>query len=163
MNAIKKVNKKDFFEIIKINEAAIPAVNSVTESEFEWFFEHALYFKKVLNFDKIIGFLLVLPAKLNYKSLNYQWFSNHYNNFAYIDRIVIIQSYKNNGIGTSLYLDLEQSLDQTIPLIGCEFNLKPANKESKNFHLKLNYENVGTQFTENNRKQVSLMIKRLHV
>ena len=104
MNRIKKVNKKDFFEIIKINEEAIPAVNSITESEFEWFFKHALYFKKVLNLDKIIGFLLVLPSKLNYRSLNYQWFSNHYSKFAYIDRIVIIQGHKNNGIGTSLYL-----------------------------------------------------------
>ena len=67
MNRIKKVIKKDFFEINKINEEAIPAVNGITESELEWFFEHALYFKKVLNLDKIIGFLLVLPSKHLFK------------------------------------------------------------------------------------------------
>ena len=119
-------------------------------------------FKKAIKIDRIIGFLLVLPSNLNYRSPNYQWFSNHYKNFAYIDRVVISKNYKNNGIGTSLYLDLEKFLCHSKSLIACEFNLKPVNKESKNFHIKLNYEHVGTQFTENNRKQVSLMIKRLH-
>ena len=162
MTIIKKVDKKDFLEIIKINEAAIPAVNSVTETEFDWFYKHSIYFKKAIKIDRIIGFLLVLPSNLNYRSPNYQWFSNHYKNFAYIDRVVISKNYKNNGIGTSLYLDLEKFLCHSKSLIACEFNLKPVNKESKNFHIKLNYEHVGTQFTENNRKQVSLMIKRLH-
>lgn len=163
MNKIEKVSKKDLLEIIRINECAIPAVNSVTESEFNWFYENALYFKKVLNLDEIVGFLLVLPKNLNYKSINYQWFSTHYQNFAYIDRIVVIKNYKKKGIGKALYSDLEKSLDQSIQLIACEFNLKPANEESKNFHQKLNYKSVGKQFTENNRKQVSLMIKRLYV
>ena len=163
MNKIEKVSEKDLLEIIRINECAIPAVNSVTETEFNWFYENALYFKKVLNLDEIVGFLLVLPENLQYKSLNYQWFSNHYQNFAYIDRIVVIKNCKRKGIGAALYSDLEKSLDESIQLITCEFNLKPANEESKNFHQKLNYKSVGKQFTENNRKQVSLMIKRLYV
>ena len=46
-------------------------------------------------------------------------------------------------------------------LIACEFNIKPLNETSKKFHEKLNYKNVGYQYTENGTKQVSLMIKKL--
>jgi predicted GNAT superfamily acetyltransferase len=33
---------------------------------------------------------------------------------------------------------------------------------SENFHQKMAYKNVGTQLTENNTKQVSLMVKEIN-
>ena len=97
-----------------------------------------------------------------YKSLNYSWFSKRFNNFAYIDRIAVKEEYNRQGIGTLLYSDLEQSLPKDIKIIACEYNIKPLNKVSQNFHQKMEYKNVGTQFTENNTKEVSLMIKKIN-
>lgn len=161
MYTIDLVNRSDLSAIRNVNEKAIPAVNTVSESEFEWFYENALYFKKVVQNVKLAGFLLVLPTGLNYDSLNYKWFSKRYKDFAYIDRIAVKENYKGNGAGTSLYLDLEKSISDKIKLIACEYNIKPLNKISQKFHRKLNYINVGTQLTENNTKEVSLMIKKL--
>ena len=161
MYKIDLVNRSDLSAIRNVNEKAIPAVNTVSESEFEWFYENALYFKKVIKKVELAGFLLVLPTGLNYDSLNYKWFSKRYTDFAYIDRIAIKENYKGNGVGTSLYLDLEKSISDNIKLIACEYNIKPLNETSQNFHRKLNYINVGTQLTENNTKEVSLMIKKL--
>ena len=46
-------------------------------------------------------------------------------------------------------------------MIACEFNIEPPNPISKSFHESLNYKNVGVQFTENNTKKVSLMVKNI--
>ena len=47
-------------------------------------------------------------------------------------------------------------------MIACEYNIKPLNMISENFHQKMSYKNVGTQLTENNTKQVSLMVKEIN-
>ena len=161
MFKLRDAKHSDIEKIVLINESAIPAVNYVSYKEFEWFLYRKLYFKIAENsHGDISGFLLVLPSGLEYKSLNYKWFSDKYDKFAYIDRIVIMDEFKKNGIGKSLYLDLEKNIGE-YQLIACEFNIEPPNPISKKFHESLNYENVGYQFTENETKKVSLMIKKI--
>ena len=161
MFTLRDAKHSDIDKIVQINKSAIPAVNYVSYNEFEWFLNRKLYFKIAENsHGAISGFLLVLPSGLDYKSLNYKWFSGRYEKFAYIDRIVIMDEFKKNGIGKSLYLDLEKNISE-YKLIACEFNIVPPNPVSKKFHESLNYENVGHQLTENETKKVSLMIKKI--
>ena len=159
---VSKVEIDDLSIIRVINDEAIPAVNPVSVEEFVWFHKNSIYFKKVSLDESLAGFLLVLPMNIPYKSLNYTWFSMRYDNFAYIDRIAVKEEFKGSGIGTLLYTDLEKSLPKEIKMIACEYNIKPLNMISKNFHQKMAYKNVGTQLTENNTKQVSLMVKEIN-
>ena len=162
MYKLRNTLEDDLSEIFQINEASIPAVNTVSIDEFKWFLSKKTYFKCAEDEERnICGFLLVLPPGLDYESLNYKWFSGQYSNFAYIDRIAIDESSKRKGIGSSLYTDLESTMKDKYDLIACEFNIKPLNETSKKFHEKLDYKNVGYQYTENDTKQVSLMIKKL--
>ena len=161
MFTLRDVKHSDIDRIVQINKSAIPAVNYVSYNEFEWFLNRKLYFKIAENsHGAISGFLLVLPSGLEYNSLNYKWFSRRYDKFAYIDRIVIMDEFKKNGIGKSLYLDLEKNIGE-YEFIACEFNIEPPNPISKKFHESLNYEKVGHQLTENQTKKVSLMIKQI--
>tara|TARA_Y100000590_G_scaffold62200_1_gene66481 strand:- start:37 stop:531 length:495 start_codon:yes stop_codon:yes gene_type:complete len=163
MFKLREATVSDLETIRAINEAAIPAVNTVSASEFLWFFKRSLYFKVSVNEkEQVCGFLLVLPIGLDYESLNYKWFSKNFSSFAYIDRIAIKEEYRGKGIGKSLYLDLEQYVEKNIKRIACEFNIKPENLISKNFHEGLEYKRVGTQLTENDTKKVSLMIKEIN-
>ena len=162
MIEITEVQISDLSSVRTINEKAIPAVNSVSEEEFIWFHEKSVYFRKAILKGNLGGFLLVLPMNISYKSLNYNWFSERYDDFVYIDRIAVKEDFKNSGIGGSLYKDLEKFLPRDIKMIACEYNIKPLNEVSKNFHKKMNYKNVGTQLTENNTKEVSLMIKKIN-
>ena len=163
MFQLRPVTVDDLKSIRIINEDAIPAVNTISADKFLWFLEKSLYFKaSVDNEDQVCGFLLVLPTGLNYDSLNYKWFSKNFLDFAYIDRIAINKEFRSKGIGKSLYLDLESCISKNIKIIACEFNTNPENTISKNFHESLNYCKVGTQFTENGSKQVSLMIKKIN-
>jgi hypothetical protein len=163
MFKLREVTISDLEEIRKINEAAIPAVNTVSIEEFLWFLERRLYFKvSVDEKEQVCGFLLVLPTGLDYESINYKWFSKNFSSFAYIDRIAIKEEFRSKGIGKSLYLDLEQYVEKDIKRIACEFNIKPENPISKNFHEGLEYKRVGIQLTENDTKEVSLMIKEIN-
>ena len=159
---VSKVNINDLSIIKVINDEAVPAVNAIAEKEFIWFHKNSIYFKKVILDETLAGFLLVLPMNIPYKSLNYNWFSVRYNNFAYIDRIAVKKEFKSSGIGTLLYTDLEKSLPKEIKMIACEYNIKPLNMISENFHQKMAYKKVGTQLTENNTKKVSLMVKEIN-
>ena len=161
MHNLRNVKIDDLKDIIEINEESIPAVNTVSLMQFKSFLRDSIYFKVVTNrSQKICGFLLVLPSGLEYDSLNYKWFSSRYEKFAYIDRIAISKNWRNKGMGKSLYTDLENTL-KDYNLIACEFNVKPLNQVSKQFHESLDYENVGFQFTENGTKKVSLMTKKI--
>ena len=163
MFKLREATTNDLETIRAINEDAIPAVNTVSTEEFLWFFERSLYFKvSVDEKEQVCGFLLVLPTDLNYESLNYKWFSKNFSDFAYIDRIAIKNEFRGKGIGKSLYLDLEQYVEKDIKRIACEFNIKPENPISKNFHEGLEYKKVGTQLTEKDTKEVSLMIKEIN-
>ena len=163
MFKLREATRSDLEAIRDINEEAIPAVNTVSTEEFLWFFERRLYFKVSVGEEgNVCGFLLVLPTGIDYESLNYRWFSKKFSDFAYIDRIAIKEEFRGYGIGKSLYLDLEQNVAKSIKKIACEFNIKPTNIISKNFHEGLEYKRVGTQLTENNTKEVSLMIKEIN-
>ena len=145
MYKLRNTLEDDLSEIFHINEASIPAVNTVSIEEFKWFLSKKTYFKCAMDEDRnICGFLLVLPPGIDYESLNYKWFSSRYEKFAYIDRIAISKNWRNKGMGKSLYTDLENTL-KDYNLIACEYNVKPLNQVSKQFHESLDYENVGFQ------------------
>ena len=79
----------------------------------------------------------------------------------YVDRIVIDPSYHRNGLGTSFYNDLESFSIGKSSRITCEVNIRPKNEGSMVFHKAYGFEQVGTQTTEEGKKEVSLMSYKL--
>ena len=159
---IRNVETIDIDTLIKINELSIPAVNSITKTQFEWFYKNSLYFKLIQSVEKEVqGFLLTLDSSLDYESLNYKWFQERYDDFAYIDRIAILEKHKRNGLGRKLYMDLEKSIKSDYKMIACEYNLRPMNYESEKFHISIGYQRAGNLITQKGAKEVSLMIKNI--
>ena len=159
---IRNVESSDIQEIIRINDLAVPAVNSISSNKFEWFLENSLYFKLIESSSKEIkGFLLVLRQNLEYESLNYIWFNERLKKFAYIDRIAILNQYKRKGFGRKFYSDLENTIKSNYEIIVCEYNLKPMNYESEKFHLSIGFKKIGEQTTDNGKKEVAMMLKKI--
>jgi hypothetical protein len=48
-----------------------------------------------------------------------------------------------------------------MPIMTCEYNLRPQNEISRQFHQRYGFKEVGTQITENGKKTVSLQIKQV--
>ena len=144
-------------QILMLNELSLPAVSSVSIDEMANFLDIADYFKSIIIDNIIVGFLIALHPGKDYHSPNYKWFEKRYKSFIYVDRIVIAYSYQGNGFGKAFYNDLALFAKNKTNDITCEVNIKPKNEGSMIFHKKYGFYEVGTQTTENGKKEVSLM------
>ena len=144
--------------ILKLNKAAVPAVNLLNTQEGRNLFSQAEYFHCPWLDQTVIGFLIALVPGATYESSNYRWFESHYDEFLYVDRIVIDPSQQGNGFGRMFYDKLKEFAGQKeLPRITCEVNLRPKNERSLRFHRRYGFHKVGVQETEGGAKQVSLL------
>ncbi|MFP8487701.1 GNAT family N-acetyltransferase [Gracilimonas sp. Q87] len=156
---IRSAQKSDLTKILELNEAALPHVSKVQITDMARFLKQADPFLVIEYDNEVAGFMIVLQSGLDYSSLNYAFFVNHFENFDYVDRIVIADPYKGKKLGTSLYDHLFKTTDKKF--ITCEVNVKPANPASLTFHNKLGFNQVAEQVTENGHKIVSMLVKQM--
>ena len=157
---LRNVQKEDLSKIRMLNEAAVPHVNSIPLSDFEHFMEFSSFFLVAEGeTGEVVGFLIVIPPGQSYDSLNYQYFSQRFSQFDYVDRIVVAETYRGKGIGTQFYDHIaERSLQKRIT---CEVNVKPPNPQSLAFHARMGFIEIAQQDTEGGKKRVSLLVREL--
>jgi predicted GNAT superfamily acetyltransferase len=159
---IRAYNESDFDYLMVLNESSVPEVNRLTGDELADLLAMAAWCRIAEQDGEEAGFLLGLTAGANYPSVNYRFFSERYDDFAYIDRVVIDAANRGRGLGTALYDDFEAWVrERDAPRIACEVNLRPPNEPSRAFHLARGFREVGTQESDGGSKTVSLMIKEL--
>jgi len=154
---IQPTTRDDIPQILQLNRAAIPAVNSLSRRELLGLFADSDYFRSMRINGSIVAFLIALAPEKCYSSINYLWFGERYKDFLYIDRIVIDPAHQKRGLGRLFYDDLKAFAGNRFPRITCEVNLRPKNKPSLTFHSRYGFHEVGIQETENGRKTVCLM------
>jgi predicted GNAT superfamily acetyltransferase len=155
---LRDAHSDDLSEVLALNEKALPHVSSVALEDMLKFFEQAAYFKII---GGIKGFLIALRPGLDYASDNYRWFSNNFDDFLYIDRIVIAEDARRQGLGSQLYKDVIDTARSYSPRLTCEVNSQPPNPQSMVFHEAFGFSCVGTQRTEGGLKEVSLLCLNL--
>jgi len=151
---------EDFADVLALNEAAVPHVNSIGEDVLARLAEQAFHFEVAIA-DSVAGFVLALPSGVEYASENYSWFSARYDRFVYIDRVVVAEPATGSGIGRQLYERLLARSAAVAPVLTCEVNLHPPNPRSLAFHRKLGFEEVGQQLTTGGTKRVCMLSRRL--
>lgn len=150
----------DLGRLRALNQANLPHVSPVSAGDWEQMYRQSCYCRLAGGGGKLAGFLLGFGPAADYGSPNFVWFKEHYDRFVYIDRIIVAPAFRNLGIAFRLYRDLEMfSAAKGIPLITCEYNLRPENEESRRFHEKYGFYEVGQQETDQGRKTVSLQLK----
>jgi len=154
------VSISDLEDVLALNEASVPHVNSLTLENMRWFFDNAPYFRLIRG-DRLAGFLIGLCPGLDYGSLNYRYFCEKYEVFGYVDRVAVAAESQRLGIASRLYEDYAATLRGFAPVMTCEVNLRPPNEGSLVYHERHGFKRVATQETEGGRKLVALMEKRL--
>ncbi len=159
---IRKASRDDLEHLLELNQSNLPHVGSITLSDMEHLHSQAIYFRVAEIDGQTAGFLIAFDPEADYSSLNFLWFKKRYSTFIYIDRITVAAEARRKGIACSLYRDLEHFAEERkIPLMACEYNLRPKNDISRQFHQKFGFNEVGIQETENGKKTVSLQIKQV--
>jgi predicted GNAT superfamily acetyltransferase len=158
---VEDVSVSDLDEVLALNEASVPHVNSLTLRELQWFHEHAPYFRLIRQDRRIAGFLIGLGPGLDYRSPNYRYFCARHEVFGYVDRVAVAPEARRLGIASRLYEDYAATLRGFAPVLTCEVNLRPPAKGSHAYHERHGFVRVATQETEGGTKEVALMEKRL--
>ena len=140
----------DMFDfILDSNNINKPQVGFLKKKRLELLINQSSYCKVAKFKGEFAGFLLCLPEKKDYDSLNYQCVSKRFSNFIYIDRISVLPKFQNEKIGSALYTDLIYfSALEGYNSILCEVNIMPPNPGSIRFHKRFDFEECGSQFTE---------------
>lgn len=151
---------EDLDEVLKLNEANVPAVGKVSIEKMHWFREHAHYFRVAVAEERLAAFLIGLRPRTSYESSNYRWFCDNYDDFAYVDRVAVSDRARRSGLASRLYDDFAAAMAGA-GVMTCEVNILPPNPTSMRFHERLGFRQVGTIEYEPGAKEVALMELKL--
>jgi predicted GNAT superfamily acetyltransferase len=116
--------------------------------------EHA----DVIDVDgEFAGFVLTFGAGAAYDGAHFAWFAERYEDYCYLDRIVIHEDFQRRGLGSFVYDELEGSCGR--PAFTLEVNIDPPNEPSLAFHRGRGFTEVGQ--SDASGHWVSLMVKQL--
>jgi uncharacterized protein len=154
---IRDATAADFAAVLALNNAHTPHVNALSDAQFAWLAEHAGYFRVAEDADGLVGFVLCVPSGLaDYWSENYRWFTERFDRFLYLDRVVVAPRARRVGVGRALYADLHLTVSGQWPRITLEVNLRPPNPGSVAFHAAMGYVPVGVREYDDGSKSVQM-------
>ena len=158
---VREVAAGDHAAIVALNNSAVPHVNALSMEEFAWLSGHANFFWLSEDDDGLLGFALVLPSGLDYWSDNYKWFAARRDRFLYLDRVVVAERARQQGVGRALYEALFSFGTGAWPRVTLEVNLRPPNPGSERFHERLGFTTAGVREYNDGDNAVLLMERSL--
>jgi uncharacterized protein len=88
--------------------------------------------------------LIALDQDAPYDNPNFTWFKQRYDSFVYIDRVIVADAARGQGLARRLYENLfvkARQAGQTRAV--CEVNVQPPNPASEAFHSAMGFVAVG--------------------
>ncbi len=152
---IRDVDAADYLAVMALNQQGIPQVNGLTLESVRWFARNAVYFRVAEAQEKLAGFLIAITADCDYPSQYFQWFTERYTRFLYIDRVVVAEWARGQRIAWRLYKDVERRAHELILPLVTDVYSNPANDISLTFHKNYGFRIVGNQWVENGTKEVA--------
>ena len=159
---IREFEIKDYERILQLNEESVHFLSPLTKDKLESMITQSEMLN-VIEVDGIVeAFILTLREDKEYDSINYLWFSNHYDKFLYIDRVVVSLKMQGKGLGKTLYEYIFNYAKETgVAYIAAEIDINPPNPGSIIFHEKFGFKEVGKQRVAGGEKLVSLQVVSL--
>lgn len=157
---IRDINSHDLDHVLALNNNAGDSILPLDAHRLRAFFDQAAYFRVAIIDEHLAGFLMALRPGLDYASPNYRFFQSTFDNFVYIDRIVIAQAYRRHGLGRIFYADVQGFAEVRAPKLCCEIFLEPRDDASVLFHGSYGFREVAQQTMPNGRR-VGLLAKEL--
>lgn len=156
---IRDVLQDDYARIIEINAAVVLLTSVMDIARLSELDAVSSYHKVITVKGDVAGFLLTMRESEPYRNDNFAFFAARYETFVYIDRIVISSEFAGLKLGSMLYRDLfDYARQNAIPVVVCEYNIDPPNEPSRHFHDKFGFKEIGRQWLDGGKKQVSLQV-----
>lgn len=158
---IRDVTDADVDAVLSLNQSEVPHVGSVDLEKMRWYAANATYFRVATAGDELAAYLVGFRPGTSYTSPNYLWFCEHYDEFAYVDRVAVAEIARRTGIATRLYNDFASAMPDPVGVMTCEVNVRPPNESSMDFHTRLGFKQVGSLVSDGGAKEVAMLLREL--
>lgn len=159
---IRDVRESDYPVITRMNKDNVEVLSPMDAERAKYLSALTELFRVVELDGSVAAFLIAMRDHVDYVNENYNWFSERYKSFLYVDRIVIDEPYRRIGIGRLMYEDVfSHATKIAVEAVTCEVDTEPYNEASLNFHSVMGFKEVGAQYVRNGSVKVSLMAKTL--
>jgi predicted GNAT superfamily acetyltransferase len=154
---LRPLTAPDVAEVLALNERHVELTAPLSA-------DRLAYLGRVGQVERITvdggfaGFVVTVPSGSSYDGSNFAWFTERYPRFAYLDRIVVHEDVRRQGLASRVYDELELR-PATAPLLALEVNVDPPNEPSLAFHRGRGFVDVGERDFDGHR--VAMLVKRL--
>lgn len=104
------------------------------------------------------GFVVTVTDDSAYAGENFRWFAERYDGFDYLDRVIVHDDFRRQGLAGRVYDEIEARSAARVPLLALEVNVEPPNEASLAFHAARGYEQVDERDFDDHR--VGMLVKR---
>lgn len=145
--------------ILTLNNAHARETSWLEPNRFDYLIGQAYLALRVGEAD---AFLLAFDQDADYDSANYVWFRARYPRFAYVDRIIVAEHARGQGLARLLYERLfERALADGHTMVACEVNSDPPNPGSDAFHAAMGFAPVGEATIYGGERTVRYLVRPL--
>jgi predicted GNAT superfamily acetyltransferase len=158
MLSLRDYRPDDADAVLALNAASVAVLSPLDDLRLRALAAQAARFRIAERDGVPVAFLLALREGSAYASPNYRWFAARYARFLYVDRVVVAEAARGDGLGAALYDDLFAFARAAgLDTVACEFDVEPPNEPSRRFHARFGFEEVGRQRLAGG-KQVSMQV-----
>ncbi|WP_040320316.1 GNAT family N-acetyltransferase [Aeromicrobium marinum] len=133
---IREIEPDDFDTIIDLNQNALEGVGPLDEQKLAHLVDQADQALVLDDGGDIAGFVITLPPGADYESSRYEWFEKRFEEYVYLDRIVVAETHRRQGVASQLYDEIETETPVALEVYD-------TNDVSLAFHRSRGYEPVG--------------------
>jgi predicted GNAT superfamily acetyltransferase len=148
---IRDMTHQDFDSIVDLNQNALEGVGPLDNEGLSLLVKMSDQALVVDHGDgDIAGFVITLPPGAEYDSSRYRWFEDKLvDNYVYLDRIVVSDDHRREGVASRLYEEVEGELPIALEVY-------ETNDISLAFHESRGFEEVGA-LTDNGTTNLMLV------
>ena len=155
--SIRPARQGDEAEVLRLNEGEERWTSHLNHARLAELAAIATYYRVACIENQVVGFLLGMHDHCIYVNENFQWFKDRFENFFYIDRIVVDTAHAGKGLGRAIYSDaFRLALSTGADVAVCEYTANPLNEPSKHFHANMGFKEVGRRELAGSDKAVSM-------
>jgi len=147
--------------VLALNEQSVEYLSPLNEPRLTQLASAACHFRVIEIDQTIAAFLLGFRKGAAYDSPNFLWFDTRFDDFFYVDRVVVAPEFRGRKLADRLYDDFESAARAVgVTRITCEVNIEPPNPVSLRFHERRGFREIGRQ-PYGDRKIVAMFAREL--
>ena len=152
---LRPYSENDLDAVLELNEASVEVLSPLDADRLRLLISLSDMSLVAEIDNEVAGFMLVFAEGSDYDGVSYGWFDLNYDNFLYVDRIIIETSARGQGLASLFYrqlIDEARNLQKNCLL--AEIDIEPPNHASLKFHQRFGFVEVD-RLTYAKGKQVS--------